>query len=98
MLTPRLTFAAKVPKSGSSPDECEDQYAANTEKWRFAVADGASDAIYASVWAAILADHFCDYTEGAWAVEEFDRWVSSCRRQWAAWEATLSTKPLPWFT
>ncbi len=45
-------------KDGNEPDEYEDASAANPTAGRFAVADGASESSYASLWAKLLVDGF----------------------------------------
>lgn len=98
MLSPKVTLSIRVPKSGNSVEECEDHYAAHPEGWHFAVADGASDAIYSSIWANILVEQFVEYEVRDVPTEEFERWVAACRARWGDWESVLSAKALPWFT
>jgi len=45
-------------KDGNAPDEYEDAFAGNPASGRFAVADGASESSFASLWAKLLVDGF----------------------------------------
>lgn len=54
---PRLSIRWQgfgVPKRGHSAEEYEDAYAAALQVGRFAVADGASESSFASLWASCL--------------------------------------------
>src|SRR6266404_6244133 len=46
--------AFAVPKRGNSTEEYEDAFAANPNAGRFAIADGASESSFASLWAKLL--------------------------------------------
>lgn len=50
------------PKLGNSDDEYEDAFACNFKNRRFAIADGASDSIFSSIWANALVKAFSDST------------------------------------
>ncbi len=96
-LQPLVRFAGKISKHGNAISECEDSFAVGA--FAFAVADGASDAIYSDVWSTILADSFCQNTSYEWEPAEYAAWLERCRSAWDVWEHQLrSTKTLPWFT
>lgn len=95
-LRPFVRFAGKVPKNGNSHLECEDSF--RVTEAAFAVADGASDAIYSDVWSGILADSYCRTSEAhSWDAEHFSDWIAGCRSEWRRWEEQLADKELPWF-
>ncbi|MFV1968041.1 MAG: hypothetical protein ACC628_21660, partial [Pirellulaceae bacterium] len=45
-------------KRGNCPDEWEDAFQADASAGRFALADGATDSVYAQSWGQCLVDHF----------------------------------------
>ena len=50
----RDTRGFRLPRHGLTLDECEDAWACNNPARRIAVADGASESIYAGEWARYL--------------------------------------------
>jgi hypothetical protein len=77
-------------KSGNAPEEYEDAFAANPDRAHFAVADGASEASFARVWARLL-------TEGFVAAHKPWRnldWLTPLRQRWSA---EVGARPLPWY-
>lgn len=70
----------RVPKRGNSVEECEDACAADEATGRIAVADGATESIYASFWAELLVEHFVNHASGP-ADAEFD-WLSNAQARW----------------
>jgi hypothetical protein len=91
-----LRFAGKLPKAGNSPEECEDDFCSAPS--RFAIADGASEGSYSSMWAGILARSFCSADVIECQANEFLSWLEQCRIEWSSWERSLAEKELPWFT
>lgn len=72
----------QLQKGGNTAEEMEDAVATNPECGRFAVADGASETIFAGNWANMLASAFVDSpprTRQAWR-----EWVQPLRHRW--WE------------
>lgn len=59
----RVLGQAQVVKSGLEASECEDWLALSTEGRRYAVADGASEGVYAGRWARAIAETF---VKGDW--------------------------------
>ena len=88
-----ITLAARtfvVPKAGHAADECEDAVACNNPAGRFAVADGASESIYAGEWARMLCAGFItDRSAGA----RIDPWLGAARERW---RALVHGQPAPW--
>jgi hypothetical protein len=92
----RVRFSGRLPKLGNTPDECEDHF--GVAATRFAIADGASDAIYSQVWAHILTTSYCQSAAVADRGNGIDAWLGECRNAWRRWEAEASARALPWFT
>jgi len=79
-------------KQGDAPDECEDAYAVDSILGRFAVADGATESVFAKFWADRLTYHFargdcddpCDLTA----------WLPHAQSDWAD---EYEGRQLPWY-
>ncbi|HJU91572.1 MAG TPA: protein phosphatase 2C domain-containing protein [Pyrinomonadaceae bacterium] len=69
-----------LPKLGHEPCECEDAIAVDTQNWRFAVADGATEAFDARNWAQRLAQSWVQNQPAA-TLEEFREWVAAEGRE-----------------
>ena len=69
-----------LPKLGHEPSECEDAIAVDAENWRFAVADGATEAFDSRNWAQRLAQHWVQ-NESASTLAEFREWVAAEGRE-----------------
>lgn len=72
----------QLQKGGNTAEEMEDALAANPACGRFAVADGASETIFAGNWAAMLASAYVNappVRQQTWR-----DWVQPLRRRW--WE------------
>jgi hypothetical protein len=80
-----------VPKRGNSAEEYEDAFAGNPKAGRFAVADGASESSFASLWAKLLVDGFTQPPPGRTARKH---WLGPLRQRWAAEVGKLE---LPWY-
>jgi hypothetical protein len=88
---PRLAWRAlRVPKRGNTEAEYEDAWAADAAAGRFAVADGASEASYAGLWARLLAEAFVA------APKPWDGldWLAEPRRRWSA---EVDGRQLAWY-
>jgi Protein phosphatase 2C len=80
-----------LPKKGNAAADYEDAWAGDPSRGRFAVADGASEASFADVWARLLVEGFV-HTDGApW--QDLD-WLPPLRRRWAL---EVDQRPLPWY-
>lgn len=97
-LQPIVSFSRVVPRDGSTIEECEDRLAVSAS--RFAVADGASDAIYSDVWADLLVSAFCSVAtcEDGDAQDDGASWLAESRARWREWTSSLDVDALPWFT
>jgi hypothetical protein len=69
-----------LPKLGHDALECEDAIATDTERGRFAVADGATEAFDARNWANRLAQRWVKI-ESTLTAEEFRKWVAAEGRE-----------------
>jgi hypothetical protein len=83
--------AFRLSKRGNSAAEYEDAYAAEPAAGRFAVADGASEASFAGVWARDLVEGFVGATGRSW--RNLD-WLPGPRQRWAEEVDALA---LPWY-
>ncbi|MFB6098328.1 MAG: hypothetical protein ABEK84_04305 [Salinibacter sp.] len=85
-----------VPKKGASRDEYEDAAAVRDETWpvRAAVADGATESVFARSWAETLAD-------GLSTVAATPEALAQALPEWqASWTDALAARAdsLPWYT
>jgi hypothetical protein len=78
-------------KQGNAASDYEDASAGDLRNGRFAVADGASEASFAGIWARLLVENF---TTGPGKPWRDLNWVSPLRKQWASQVDALS---LPWY-
>ncbi len=86
---PSLVWRAfAAPKAGNAPTEFEDAFAGDPEFGRFAVADGATESVFAGTWAKLLADG-CVSQRGPWS-----GWLPTARRQWAE---QCQREDMPWY-
>ncbi len=79
-----------IPKQGNSAQEYEDAFRGNPKTGRFAIADGASESSFASLWAQLLVSGFAHAPTKVtgW------RWLDPLRQEWAA---QVDILPLPWY-
>src|SRR3954451_2851633 len=82
--------AFAVPKGGHAADECEDALACNNPAGRFAVADGASESIYAGEWARLLCEAF---VADAAAGDGNGPWLGLAQKRLPA---LVHGRPAPW--
>ena len=69
-----------LPKLDHKASECEDAIAVDTQTFRFAVADGATESFDARNWAERLAQHWVQ-RKSTLTVEEFREWVATEGRE-----------------
>lgn len=81
----------QLPKRDRSPDECEDAWAASTDGYALAVADGASQAAYARLWARLLVESFVERP----TLDIDAAWVIPAARRF--WEIVTAQLPIPWY-
>jgi hypothetical protein len=83
--------AFRLSKRGHTAEEYEDACAGAPEVGRFAIADGASEASFAGVWARALVEGFIRAPGQPW---HDLAWLGAQRQCWAEQVDTLS---LPWY-
>ncbi len=81
-----------LPKNGSTPEEYEDALAADPQLGRFAVADGATESVFAGQWARLLVDQFVAAFES-----ESGKTTSWLLRVWDLWSVSLRGQDLKWY-
>ena len=59
-------YVLYVPQEGEALVDCQDRFAINTHRGRYAIADGVSGSFVPSAWARILARGFVDYDQDAY--------------------------------
>ncbi len=89
---PILCRSVTLPKRGNRADEYEDALAANAERGRYAIADGASESSYASVWARLLVDDFVNSPSS-----DLAPWAARLPALQQRWAAQVGNAALPWF-
>jgi hypothetical protein len=82
-----------LPKSGFEASECEDFIGVDEQNFRFAVADGATEAFDARNWAQRLAENWVR-SDSALTPETFHDWVAS---EGLALHSCWSQLTLPWY-
>lgn len=89
MFSTRLrTF--QLVKAGNADPEYEDALNADSERGRFAIADGASESAFAGLWAKILTDGFVAAPEDQTPKDG----LAQCRAQW---HQAIPWESLPWY-
>lgn len=74
-----------LPKEGSSLFECQDSYAFDVKRGRFAMTDGVSNSFLPRPWARILARDFVQ-AQGDFANEPmFTQWLTLAGNAWQQW-------------
>lgn len=87
-----LTWRAfHVAKAGNADTDYEDASAADAKSRRFAIADGASEASFAGLWARLLVERFVSSPDKPW--RNLD-WLDSVRQSWAR---EVDGMTLPWY-
>jgi hypothetical protein len=81
----------RLSKRGTADDDYEDAFAGDPHAGRFAVADGASEASFAGLWARALAGGFVNAPGKPWL--DLD-WLTPLRQEWAT---QVDALPLPWY-
>jgi hypothetical protein len=72
----------RVPREGTTLDDCQDAGAYDLDRRRFAVADGATESWNARLWAQLLTDSYVQHPDpvpswGAWLPELRQRWTEA---------------------
>ena len=79
-----------LPKGGNTREEYEDAANGDSERYRFAFADGASESSYAGPWARLLVDGFLQAS-----TPDLLAWIAPLRERWLK---DLGEGPFPWYT
>jgi hypothetical protein len=97
MPVPGLSFSFtcfRLPRHGHGTDECQDAAAADPERGRYAVADGASESAFAGTWARLLVESFVAAGNGA----EGMPWLGQAQQRFAAAVRRAPGEPEPpWY-
>lgn len=74
-----------LPKEGGLIFECQDRYALNAKRGRYAIADGVEGSFVPTPWARILSKNFVERSVDFESEEEFKRWLVICSHLWHMW-------------
>jgi hypothetical protein len=86
LASPRLVWRSyAVPKGDGRSEDLEDAFAGDSQRGRFAIADGASESAFAAAWAALLVTNY---------VQKPRRWSSLARE---SWEEQCQRPEMPWY-
>jgi hypothetical protein len=77
-----------LPKKGHAASDYEDAFAGDSDKGRFAVADGASESAFAGVWASALVKAYVR------SPRPWSRWLPAARKHW---RVQGQQRELPWY-
>ncbi|MBO1070766.1 MAG: protein phosphatase 2C family protein [Dolichospermum sp. DEX189] len=77
-----LIFHGRTQKEKENLSDCQDYLETNTEKNCFAIADGASQSFYPSIWAELLVKHFCQTPEIN--QDNWQDWLQPIQEKWFA--------------
>jgi hypothetical protein len=78
-------------KHGNAAADYEDAAAGDIARGRFAVADGASEASFAAIWARLLVEDFVASPGKPWRGLD---WIEPLQKRWAA---AVDQLPLSWY-
>ena len=81
----------RVPKKGNSESEYEDAAVTDTALGRFAIADGASESVFAGEWAGLLCQSYVSESPDPTKLVE---WRQSLQKRWLA---MVLRQELPWY-
>jgi hypothetical protein len=85
--------AYRLPRQGHGLEECQDALAADAERGRFAIADGAAESPYSSLWARLLVEEFVRQSERlpAWS------WVEKVSETFSESVPDTFSNGVPWY-
>lgn len=98
--------AFRLPRQGHGLEECQDAWAGDAERGRFAIADGAAESPYSSLWAQLLVEEFIRQSErlpswANWLPSLQDRWAAAIRHPQSATrypsKTTAESSGVPWY-
>lgn len=84
----------RLPRQGHVLEECQDAAAGDSERGRFAIADGAAESPHSALWARLLVDEFVRSDERlpGWA-----HWLPTLQERWAAEVGRSTDAGVPWY-
>ena len=69
-------------KEAETPEDCQDAYAQNDEKGRYAIADGVTRSFFPQEWATLLVKHFCESADWSLAKTDWQDWIAPIQQKW----------------
>lgn len=73
--------AFRLPRQGYTLEECQDAFAGDAERGRFALADGAAESPYAALWAQLLVEEFIRQND---PLPHWASWLPALQERWSA--------------
>jgi len=73
-------FSDRTHKEMETISGCQDNFSYNEAKNCFAIADGATQSFYSSIWSKLLVEHFCENPNID--KENWQEWLKPIQEQW----------------
>ena len=73
-------FSDRTHKEMETISGCQDNFQSDTAKNCFAIADGATQSFYSSIWSKLLVDYFCENPQID--KENWQEWLKPIQEQW----------------
>jgi serine/threonine protein phosphatase PrpC len=73
-------FSDRTHKEMETMTSCQDDFSYNEAKNCFAIADGATQSFYSSIWSKLLVEHFCENPNID--KENWQEWLKPIQEQW----------------
>src|SRR5579875_214087 len=94
--------AFRLPRQGHGLEECQDALAATAAHGRFAIADGAGESPYSSLWAQLLVEEFVCQSERlpawtSWLPSLQERWYKKVSESFQETVLAPSRSEMPWY-
>jgi hypothetical protein len=74
-----------LPKEGETLARCQDCYALDVARFRYAVTDGVSNSFVPRPWARLMARGFVDHSASVLRPEQFATWLQQAAQAWRRW-------------
>ena len=71
-----------IHKEGESLDDCQDAWAQDDRKGRYAIADGATRSFFPKEWATLLVEYFCENIDLSSAKTDWKDWLGPIQQKW----------------
>ena len=71
-----------IHKEAETPDDCQDAYAQNDGKGRYAIADGVTRSFFPKEWATLLVEDFCESINLSSAKTDWKDWIGPIQQKW----------------